>query len=55
MQEKDGGEVHLEMEVDPQVIGGFIFEMDDKRMDVSVEGRIARIRRHLVEKNNRIV
>lgn len=55
VQEKDGGEVHVEMEVDPKIIGGFIFEMEDKRMDASVEGRIARIRRHLVEKNNRIV
>ena len=55
VQDKDGGEVHVEMEVNPQIIGGFIFEMDDKRMDASVEGRIARIRRHLVEKNNRIV
>lgn len=55
VQDKDGGEVHVEMEVNPQIIGGFIFEMDDKRMDASVEGRIARIRLHLVEKNNRIV
>ena len=55
VQEKEGGVVHVEMEVDPKIIGGFIFEMDGKRMDASVEGRIARIRRHLVEKNNRIV
>lgn len=55
VQEKEGGVVQVEMAVDPKIIGGFIFEMDGKRMDASVEGRIARIRRHLVEKNNRIV
>ena len=47
--------LQVEMAVDPKILGGFIFEMDGKRMDASVEGRIARIRRHLVEKNNRIV
>lgn len=55
VQEKEGGVVQVEMAVDPKIIGGFIFEMEGKRMDASVEGRIARIRRHLVEKNNRIV
>ena len=55
VQEKEGGVVQVEMAVDPKIIGGFNFEKDGKRMDASVEGRIARIRRHLVEKNNRIV
>lgn len=53
--EKTGGQVYLEEKVDPDIIGGFIFELDGVRLDASVEGHLARIRRQLVEKNNRIV
>lgn len=53
--DKTGAEVHLTEEVNPDIIGGFIFELDGYRMDASVETQLARIRRQLVEKNNRIV
>ena len=53
--EKTGGQVYLKEKVDPDIIGGFIFELDGVRLDASVEGHLARIRRQLVEKNNRIV
>ena len=54
-REKTGGQVNLEEVVDPDIIGGFVFELDGIRLDASVEGYLARIRRQLVEKNTRIV
>ena len=53
--EKTGAEVSLEERLDPDIMGGFIFELDGYRLDASVEGHLACIRRRLVEKNNRIV
>lgn len=53
--DKTGAEVHLSEEVNPDIIGGFIFELDGYRLDASVENYLSRIRRQLVEKNNRIV
>ena len=47
--------MQLEEKVDPDIIGGFIFELDGYRLDASVENHLSRIRRQLVEKNNRIV
>ena len=53
--DKTGAQVHLEEEVDPEIIGGFAFELDGYRLDATVAGHLERIRRKLVEKNNRIV
>lgn len=50
-----GSSVRLDMNVNPDIIGGFIFTLDDVRMDASVRTQIKRIRNRLVEKNNRIV
>ena len=55
LKDKTGAEVHLSEEVDPDIIGGFIFELDGCRMDASVESHLNRIRRQLIEKNNRLV
>ena len=41
--------------IDPEILGGFVFEMDGYRLDASVESQFRRIRRQLIEKNNRIV
>ncbi len=53
--EKLGGEVRLEMNVNPDILGGFVFELDDWRLDASVENQFRRIRRKLIEKNSRLV
>ncbi len=53
--EATGAEVHLEAKVNPDILGGFVFELGDWRLDASVEGRFRAIRRQLIEKNNRIV
>ena len=53
--DKTGAEVHLEEKVSPELIGGFVFELDGCRLDASVRSHLDRIHRQLVEKNNRIV
>ena len=55
LHDRTGAEVHLSEEVNPDIIGGFVFELDGYRLDASVESHLCRIRRQLVEKNNRIV
>lgn len=53
--DKTGAEVHLEERIDPEMLGGFVFELEGLRLDASVKGHIERIRRQLVEKNSRLV
>ncbi len=53
--EKTGAEVHIDMDVNPKILGGFVIELDDWRLDASVENRFRIIRRQLIENNNRIV
>lgn len=52
---RTGAEVILETAVDPALIGGFVLELDDIRMDASVRGQLERIRREFVALNNRKV
>lgn len=53
--DRTGAEIHLQEKVNPDIVGGFIFELDGYRLDASVESHLARLRRQLIEKNNRIV
>lgn len=55
LQERFGGEIVLEAEVDPDLIGGFKLTIDDRLLDASVSYQLAKIRRELLEKNKRIV
>ena len=50
-----GGTVDFQSEVDPSLIGGFVLEVDDCRLDASVSHQLAETRRQLMEKNKRIV
>ena len=45
----------MEESVDPSLIGGFVLDLEDYRLDASVSRQIEDIRRQLVQKNNRIV
>lgn len=47
--------VHFTAGVDPELIGGFVFELDGYRLDASVRTRLEKIRQCLVDDNNRIV
>ena len=53
--EKIGGRVEFQTEVDPSLIGGFVLEVDDYRLDASVSRQLDDIRRQFIEKNKRIV
>ncbi len=63
MEEKiksiSGKRLHASMEmqtvVDPAVEGGFIFDINDFRMDASVATQIRKIKQQFVEKNKKIV
>ena len=47
--------IELEKAVDPAIEGGFIFDINDYRMDASIASQLRRIRQQLIDKNRRIV
>ena len=55
LQSQFGGTVVLEKHVDPSLIGGVIFTVDDWRIDASVAGQLERLREEFIDKNKRIV
>lgn len=48
-------EVHMRREVRPELIGGFVFRMDDVLIDASIAAQLKLLRRKLGSKPNRIV
>ena len=50
-----GGTIEMEKVIDPEVLGGFIFEVDFVRWDASVSGQLRRIRQNYKEKNKKTV
>ncbi len=52
---KTGAEVHLETEINPEIIGGFVFELDGWRLDASVREQFRLIRQSLIDTDSRIV
>ena len=55
MHERTGAKVLLEESVDESLIGGFILQVEDLRMDASVQTQLRRLHNELVDKANRIV
>lgn len=51
--------VHAKMEletvVDPAIEGGFIFDINDYRLDASIATQLKRVKQQYIEKNKRIV
>lgn len=51
--------VHAEMElqtvVDSSIVGGFIFDINDFRLDASVATQLKRLKQQFIDKNKRIV
>lgn len=47
--------MELEMEVDPSIEGGFIFDINDFRLDASVATQLKRVKQQFIDKNRRIV
>lgn len=52
---RTGFKIRLETAVDPDIIGGFVFDVDDYRLDASVRSSIEAVRRQFIEKNKRLV
>lgn len=50
-----GRKLELKTSVDPSIIGGFIFEVADRRIDASISRQLEELRRQFMEKNARIV
>ena len=48
-------DVILETTVDPDIMGGFIFQIDDLRLDASVRQQFELIKKQFIEKNKRII
>lgn len=45
-----GGQIELQQQVDPDIIGGFVLNVDDhKQLDVSVQTRLKKIKQRLLE------
>jgi len=53
--DKTHGTVEFETQVDPSIVGGFIFEMNFNRLDASIASQINKVRQQFIEKNRRIV
>ena len=49
------GKVEWTHSIDPSLDGGFVLLVDGFRLDASVAGKLQRIRKELIEKNNRII
>lgn len=55
VKKKTGLDAVIQVTVDPNLIGGFVFDIDDYLMDASVSRQLELIRRQFIEKNRRIV
>lgn len=55
VKEKTGYDVIIEVEVDPSIVGGFIFDIDEYLLDASVRRQLDLIREQYVERNRRII
>lgn len=55
IEKQTGCRLILKTEVNPSLIGGFVFEVEDTVLDASVSRQLDIIRRQLIEKNRRIV
>lgn len=55
VKEKTGDDARIEVTVDPSLIGGFVFDIDDYLLDASVKRQLDIIREQFIDKNRRII
>lgn len=55
VKKQTGCDVVIETSVDPELIGGFVFTVDDIRFDASVAGQLDTLRRQFIQNNKRII
>lgn len=46
-----GKEIELEPRIEPQILGGLIIQIGDKRIDNSVVGKLANLKNHMLSKS----
>lgn len=49
------GRLEIEQKIDPELIGGYIFEVEGYRMNASVANQLERVKQQFIAKNRRIV
>lgn len=55
IKQRTGDEIMIDVTVDPSIVGGFVFDLDDLLLDASVKHQLDRIREQFIERNRRIV
>lgn len=55
LKDRFEGKMVFSHKVKPELIGGFVLEIDDKVMDTSVKTKLEKIRRHFDDLNKRLV
>lgn len=55
IESRTGSKLLMATEVNPDLIGGFVFEVEDMLLDASVSHQLELIKRQFIEKNRRIV
>lgn len=48
-------QMELQTEVDPAIEGGFVFDINDFRLDASIATQLKRVKQQFIDKNRRIV
>ena len=54
-EQKTHGKVEFSTQIDPSIDGGFIFQLNDVRIDASVKGQLNQISRRLAQINKSII
>ena len=55
VKQKTGDDVRIEVDIDPSLVGGFVFDIDDYLLDASVKRQLDLIREQFIERNRRII
>jgi len=55
VKQQTGDDCLIEVDVDPSIIGGFVFDLEDRLLDASVKRQLDQIRQQFIERNRRII
>ena len=55
LRDKGYNDVDFTTDIDPALIGGFILQIEDQRLDASLASQLKQLKKEFVEKNKRIV
>ena len=55
VRQKTGDDVVIEVDVDPSLVGGFVFDIDDYLLEASVSRQLARVREQFIERHGRMM